>query len=388
MKILVIHLDITPSTSGVARTTYHKLKYLADQPEIEVYVAFHCQPPIHPRIHQVPLPFEDITAERVRKLILKYGIDIVSIPEGQQFTKTIREAVQGTKCKIVAEFHMCPGCEMQGLGDSVKAQCKFGGRSTLKALIEMSLWPLYWLYVRRQQRPRFRDAYLLADRLVLLSPTFFDYYRKWYKLPSTEKMRAIGNAVSWENEALPEEIERKEKTILVVARFEERQKRISLILKMWRTLQALYPDWKLQLVGSGPDEPLYRKLVKQWKLERVIFEGKQQNPEPFYTKAAIFVMTSAFEGWGMTLCEAMQKGCVPVVMDSFYSVHDLISNGVNGYVVRNNDLKMFIQRVNQLITQPEVRIRMAYKGPESIRRFSRQTIGDQWVKLYNEVINS
>lgn len=371
---------------------YHKLNFLADQPGVEIYVAFHCTPPIHPRVHEVPLApvttVEVVTVEKIHELVVTLGIDILSIPEGIRYARLAREAVAGTNCKVITEFHTCPGYEVRGLWGAVIARGKLGGKAKLKAAIKVALWPLYWLYIRKTQRPNLRNAYLLADRLVLLSPTFFEPYRKWYKLPSTEKMRAIGNAVSWENEASPEEIEHKEKTILVVARFEERSKRIRLILKMWKKLQTLHPDWKLQLVGYGPDEPLYRELVNQWHLERVIFEGRQQNPEPFYTKAAIYVMTSAYEGWPMTLSEAMQKGCVPVVMDSFYSVHDLISDGVNGYIVRNNDLKMFIQRVNQLITQPEVRIRMAYKGPESIRRFSRQAIGEQWVKLYNEVINS
>ncbi|WP_071134460.1 glycosyltransferase [Millionella massiliensis] len=393
MKILVLYnRDITMDDSGESRTIYNRLRYLADQPGMEIYVAFHCTPSIHPRIHEIPFTSvstaEEVVAEKVHQLIVILGIDILSVPVGRWQSKLAREAVVGTTCKVITEFHTRPGYEMRGMWEVMKAQYKLGGAEQLKTAIKMIVWPLYWLHIRKLQRSNFRNAYLLADRFVLLSSAFFEPYRKWYKLPSTNKMRAIGNAVSWENEASAEEIIHKEKTILVVARFDERHKRISLILKMWKTLQFLHPDWNLQVVGFGPDEYLYRKLVQQWQLERVIFEGRQQNPEPFYTKAAIFVMTSAFEGWGMTLCEAMQKGCVPVVMDSFESVHDLISNGVNGYIVRNNDLKMFIQRVNQLITQPEVRIRMAYKGPESMRRFSRQAIGEQWVKLYNEVINS
>lgn len=389
MKILVVypHYDIAIDESGEARTIYNRLRYLADQPGMEIYVALHCTPSIHPLIHEVS--FTPGTTDEVKKLhelVASLGIDILSVPGGRWQSKLAREAVSGTNCKVITELHNCPGYEMQGLWREIKTQHKLGG--ILKATFKLIAWPLYWFYIRKCLRSNFKNAYLLADRLVLLSPTFFEPYRKWYKLPSMEKMRAIGNAVSWENEATPEEIEHKEKTILVVARFNERSKRISLILKMWKKLQTLHPDWKLQLVGYGPDEPLYRELVNQWHLERVIFEGRQQNPEPFYTKAAIYVMTSAYEGWPMTLSEAMQKGCVPVVMDSFYSVHDLISDGVNGYIVRNNDLRMFTQRVNQLITQPELRMQMAYKGVESTRRFSRQAIGEQWVKLYNEVINS
>lgn len=393
MKILtILYRDIAIEDSGAARTTYNKLQYLAEQPGLEIYVAFHCTPPIHSRIHEVPFApvttAEVVTVEKVHELVVTLGIDILSVPEGIRYARLARKAVYGTNCKVITEFHTCPGYEVRGLWGTTIAQCHLGGKSKLKAILKLALWPLYWLYTRWNQCPKFRDAYLLADRFVLLSSTFIEPYRKWYSLPSADKMRVISNAVSWESEASAEEVVNKEKTVLVVSRFDERSKRISLILKMWKALQFRHPDWRLQLVGFGPDELLYRKLVKQWHLERVIFEGRQQNPEPFYTKAAIFVMTSAFEGWGMTLCEAMQKGCVPVVMDSFQSLHDLISNGVNGYIVRNKDLKRFSQRVNQLITQPEVRIQMAYSGIESTRRFSRQIVGKQWVKLFNEVISS
>lgn len=37
-------------------------------------------------------------------------------------------------------------------------------------------------------------------------------------------------------------------------------------------------------------------------------------------------MTSAFEGFGMTLVEAQQYGVVPIVMDSYKSLHDIIKN--------------------------------------------------------------
>jgi glycosyltransferase involved in cell wall biosynthesis len=63
-------------------------------------------------------------------------------------------------------------------------------------------------------------------------------------------------------------------------------------------------------------------------LKRVNFEG-YRNPQPFYKRASIFVMTSANEGFPMTLIEAQQNGCVPVVMNSFSALREIIQNNIN-----------------------------------------------------------
>ena len=48
-------------------------------------------------------------------------------------------------------------------------------------------------------------------------------------------------------------------------------------------------------------------------------------------------MTSRYEGFGMTLTEALQNACIPLAYDSYSSVHDIIQNGQNGFLIKNND---------------------------------------------------
>lgn len=64
-------------------------------------------------------------------------------------------------------------------------------------------------------------------------------------------------------------------------------------------------------------------------LKNVLFEGRQ-NPLSYYRRAAVFLMTSLFEGFGVTLTEAQQMGVVPMAMDSFEAVHDIINHRVSG----------------------------------------------------------
>ena len=56
-------------------------------------------------------------------------------------------------------------------------------------------------------------------------------------------------------------------------------------------------------------------------LTTCLFLKGQKNPEPYYNEASIFMMTSSFEGWGLTLTEAQQYGCVPLAFHSFASLN-------------------------------------------------------------------
>ena len=58
-------------------------------------------------------------------------------------------------------------------------------------------------------------------------------------------------------------------------------------------------------------------------IKNIYFEGNK-NPLPYYQKASVFLMTSALEGWGLTITEAQQFGVVPVAFDSYPSLHEVI----------------------------------------------------------------
>lgn len=386
MRILVIlYRDIHETDAGGSRTVILVNNYLAAQPGVKVYASYRHLSPVDPRIEEIPLG--EHTPEKVRALLVEKGIDILLVPEGERYASLAREAVRGTACKVVTEFHNKPGYEVLGLKASVRQERRQGGtfRKGL-ATFKLLFFPFYRYLYRRRSRSRFRDAYELADRLVVLSPAFIREYEKAYRLSGSDRMRAIGNALSFRRELAPEELSRKEKTVLVVSRLDEVQKRLSYALKAWAVLQSRYPGWDLKIVGSGESEDLYRKMARRLKLERISFEGRR-DPEAYYTRASVFWMTSAYEGWGMTLTEALQKGCVPVAMDSYSALRDLLTDGEDGFVTPDRDLDAFIDRSARLMAYPAEREAMARRGLRSCRRFAMERIGPQWTALFEEVVN-
>ena len=164
--------------------------------------------------------------------------------------------------------------------------------------------------------------------------------------------------------------------------------RISLIIKAWSEIEK-HEDaasWNLKIVGEGPNLDDYKRLAKKLELKRISFEGFQQ-PLSYHKKAKIFLMTSAFEGFGMTLVEAQQMGVVPIVMDSFLSLHDIVKDRENGLIVANEDLQGFVDAVLKLMKDDEKRIELAKKAMTTCRLFRPKNIVDRWERLFSNINN-
>ena len=96
-------------------------------------------------------------------------------------------------------------------------------------------------------------------------------------------------------------------------------------------------------------------------------------------------MTSASEGWGLTLTEAQQFGAVPVAFDSYASLREIITDGENGRYVPFADVSAYAKAVLELMADARMRQEMALYAIESSKRFSWGAIAEKWQALLEEL---
>ena len=158
-------------------------------------------------------------------------------------------------------------------------------------------------------------------------------------------------------------------------------------MKIWQGIEKdpELSDWQLNIVGGGKDAGYYDFLCKKLELSRCNLLGRQAEILPFYEKASIFMMTSAYEGFGITLTEAQQMGVVPIAFNSYASLQDIITNKENGVIIPNNDIKAYTQELCRLMKDDAYRVRLAQNGLESCKRFSKDNIVLQWEQLLKDV---
>lgn len=97
-----------------------------------------------------------------------------------------------------------------------------------------------------------------------------------------------------------------EKIFLNIGRHDERQKRLTRIIQVAKRLKEEQINFKMLFVGDGQDSELYKKQVKEYKLEdKIIFLGKKQNPYPYYKISDCVILTSDYEGYPVVFLESM-----------------------------------------------------------------------------------
>lgn len=226
--------------------------------------------------------------------------------------------------------------------------------------------------------------YEKCNYYVLLSESYFKNFKCLSNNSNLLKLKAINNPLSFDVKYGIDDIQKKNKEVLIVSRMDEAQKRISYCLEIWRHIEMCgFEDWILNIVGDGPDLPYYKNLALNLGLKRVIFHGNS-SPINFYNSASIFMMTSRTEGWGLTLTESLQTGVVPIVMDSYLSLHDIIINHYNGIIIKNNNISAFVKELMNLMLNKNFREKIALNCVKSSIKFSKENILSKWLTILND----
>lgn len=223
-------------------------------------------------------------------------------------------------------------------------------------------------------RNKYRRITNNVDEVILLSDSYKTLFRK-ISGDNNIRLSDIPNPA-----IIHSKIDKcsKEHIALVVARMDECTKRISRIIKIWN--KADVADWKLVIVGNGPDLEMYKSMARN--NHSISFEG-QQVPDEYYKKASLFLMTSEFEGFPMTLLECQMFGVVPIAYGSFSSIYDVIDNGKSGFIIKNKNAKKFTE-VLQFLIKNENRIsEMSKYAMDYINKFSKDEILKKWEEKFN-----
>ena len=178
----------------------------------------------------------------------------------------------------------------------------------------------------------------------------------------------------------------RKKQIIFVGRLTYVDKRVDRLLKIWQKIHKRFPDWKLLIIGSGPEESTLKRHVSQHGLPRVEFINFTPNPEVYYKESEILCLTSDFEGFGMVLLEAQQYGCATIAFDCSYGVRDILSpNWKNGIYVPNGNINAYAKALSRLMRDGNLRRKIQKNGLDNVKRFSIEESANQYNKLIQKL---
>lgn len=267
---------------------------------------------------------------------------------------------------------------------TMRESLSFKYRSTfllkLKLVFIYLLFPFYFLYKNLHIGMIYSRLYSKSDYFILLSAKLMPSFKRITLFKGYEKLVSIPNPCYKTNS---HEFCDKEKVVLIVSRL-SKYKRIDTIIEIWASIMKQHPqlkEWKLKILGEGEEKERLRILINTRNLLNIQIKGYVENPEDEYKKASLFVMTSLYEGFPVTLLEAQINGVIPIVFDSFLSVSDLVDNNISGVIVENKNVKEFERRLYDLMLNTEKRKSMAANTVKNMDKFLPENIYLKWRKL-------
>lgn len=318
-----------------------------------------------------------VNAKWLNDFLQQHNVDVLINQEGNvNITLPIMDGV-----KKITVLHFNPNYI-----DDNHFMNKFRKNALLRNIFRTSVGSWGLKYLRSKLSRNYDYQIKWADSFVMLS----DLFRATLSglLPqgyNYRKVLAINNPLVIDMDFNPDKIT-KEKTILYVGRIDNGFKNVDKLIRIWGKVAPMLPDWNFEICGQGDELEYNKQLIADCNIPRCKMMGLV-NPKEYYKRSSAIVMaSSSSEGWGMVLVEAMQYGCVPVVLNTYAAVKDIVVNDENGIVIEPSDSwqDAFAKQLYELAMDNEKRYRMMHASMESVKQYDINKIGQQWLKLIND----
>jgi glycosyltransferase involved in cell wall biosynthesis len=300
---------------------------------------------------------------------------------------------------------LCMGDQESDFPRGVRTEFKGYGRGRLNFIIEalkqskraevllvghINLVPVAWLAMRLRpelrtilfvhgdevwnshlRKMRWYERYILRciDRFASVSRFTADVMRREYKLPLA-KFTIFPNAVD-DFSDVHSAIDREPNLILTVCRLGigDRMKNVDVLIKAVALLIKDGHNVRLEIVGDGPLRPELENLCARLGVESwVSFLGRidKNALADAYARASVFALPSSKEGFGIVYLEAWLHE-LPVICGTLGASHEVVTDGVDGFVVDEANAVDVAEKILTLINEPEVAQAMGRRGHEKVR---------------------
>jgi glycosyltransferase involved in cell wall biosynthesis len=159
------------------------------------------------------------------------------------------------------------------------------------------------------------------------------------------------------------------------------EKGLSVVVDVMRGLSERRTPYRALIVGDGPE----RKRLES-SLPAAIFEGHLTGEDlaVAYASSDIFLFPSETETFGNVTLEALASG-LPAVVANATGSNALVTDSVNGFLVEPRNSAAFLERVEQLVNEGELRARMGTAARKSAESYDWSAVLDQIAGYYEEI---
>ena len=378
MKI-VYCIQGTHNSGGMERVLSRKVNYLAQAGHEVSIITFNQQGrkpffELHPSVvcYDLAIPYEQYQKGGILNRLALY----VRLPQLHRLhRKRLEQLLLKLKADIVVSMFNEEASFLPSIQDGSHKilEFHFSKHNGLKDL-RRGIWRLID-ELRAKKDERIVRPF---DRFVVLTE---EDATLWGALPN---LRVIPNPLPFYSDS-PSDCSAHQ--LLAMGRYDE-QKHFDLLIDLWAQLAPDYPDWRLVIAGDGKLRPELTAQVERLGLKSVELMRPTHQVQELYRASSIYTMTSRYEGLPMVLIEAQQMGLPIVSFACPCGPRDVITDGVDGYLLEVGDHTGFIQALRRLMDSEAERQRMGAAARIASERYDLEHIMKSWLALFDELVHS
>ncbi|WET74348.1 MULTISPECIES: glycosyltransferase family 4 protein [Rhizobium] len=229
--------------------------------------------------------------------------------------------------------------------------------------------PLHWALLKLSARFVKRFTAVSSQMKQLYPPTI------------RAKMDVLPNPTGWsagrQADVIGPEAGR---TLLAVGRLHPQKDHITLV-QAFALLASDFPEWTLKIVGDGDERTTIEAEVKRLNLsDRVRLPGSTPDISSVYSAAQLYVISSAYESYGLATVEALAHGLPAIGFSDCAGTNELIKSGENGLLVDSGPTKAIALAagLRQLMQDSELRLRLSKPANAAHAGATLEEVLDKW----------
>ncbi len=369
MKLKKIMLIIPQNTSGGAERVMCQLaNNFADEGIDVVFVNFDSESsfyPISSKVKWVKMGLEFKSGNKWKKLLSAPFME-------QKRYRFIKNLLMTEKPDVVLPF--CEMAEVLTIPNCISAKIPF-------CVSVRNDYNEYGWYMKRLSRRTYPKSKLLVCQTKFVEADV----RKAVNCKST----VIFNPLDKSSYVDTDGSQKRRKVIINVGRLTA-QKNQKLLIESFHQIADEFPDYELHIFGKGELRQELEEQIQNLQLsDRVKLKGVIPNALAENHDAALFVMSSDFEGFPNTLVEAMANG-IPVISTDFdtKAASELLKDGEYGYLVPTGNTDIMAETMRYVLKHYDKAEEKAQKALYVRDYLDAKTISRQWISEIEAALSS
>lgn len=227
----------------------------------------------------------------------------------------------------------------------------------------------------------FENTYKNADIVQVL----LDSYKKFVPKSFQGEIVTIANIAPYGDYTIDYKKQNNRK-IVCIASLNER-KHQDILINAFSMLAKKYPEWTLELWGTGNKKDEYEKLIINLEMQhKILLCGSTNDSKLVLKNADIFALPSICEGWPLVLGEAMSIGIPCIGLVDCDGTNEIIRNGENGLLAQNS-INDFAQKLSNLMDDAEYRQTLGSQAQKDMQSYTQDIIWGKWKDLIISFFN-